>query len=319
MQRVVDPAHGLQQLGVGRRGHGAAEREGAVLVQHLGLREVLLQLGVLQLVVGDVDFGVLQVPRHRAVVRRVPEPVEVQHHVAVCQRAHRLDRCVGRVLHKKLEQEARNADGGLGELARVVEVDGDAVAGEGGAADLAQDGEEVRLEVARVACELGRHVPRPAGAVDQEVLVEVEGHLARADAVHVVHRQLVDVLPEVVEHAPRAVRVVARVVALVLLHVLAVPVVALQQQEPGELFVAVPLDVREPAAERVVVDEGLVRQDLEGGEVRVDAARHQHLLRRHKLQQVLVQHVLTLIQHVVQHVHALGQHGREELRHRVVV
>eukprot|EP00966_Prymnesium_polylepis_P253023 5848368-Prymnesium_polylepis.1 len=176
------------------------------------------------------------------------------------------------------------------------EVEQEAAHAHGGLLELAggaHDAEEVGLEVARVARLLRRHHPRVARAVHQQVLVHVERHLLAA---HVHPRQLVDVAPQVVDHPPRL------------------------EQKRGLLLEVGAGHVRQPRLHRVVVDHRVFSDHLEGGEVIVDAARHQHPLARHVLEELLVEHVLTLEEHVLEHVDLeLREARREELRHRVVV
>ena len=350
----VGVADELQRLGVGRRRHRRGDLELGVVVQPPLPPKVREQVAVLLLVVGHAQLAARQVVRHHAVVRGVAEAVKVEHDVGVGQRPHHVavlaaavavvvsHACGGvalvaaaativiaaaiaaaaaaAALREEVEEEAAHARGRVSEGARVRHVDGGAVAAEDGAARLAEEGEEVRLEVARVPRLLRRHPARVARVVDQEVRLEIEGRLARLDAIEAVGRRLVDLAPERVDAAARAVGVGPGVVVLVLRQVLVVAVPALEQHVAHELPVGIGVvDEAQPRLERVIVDEAVVAEDLEGGEVGVDAAGDQHALIGHVLQQVLVQHVLPIVEHVLQHPHIWAQRSAEKLRHRVVV
>lgn len=110
----------------------------------------------------------------------------------------------------------------------------------------------------------------------------------------------------------------ARAPYLVFCHVLRVAVVALQKQEAYEGVEAVAADMEERGLQWVVVEQRFVRKNLERCKVRVDAARNKHAVLGHVRQQLFVQHVLPIVQHVGQHVH-VSQRRRKELRDRVVV
>ena len=319
----------LERLGVGHGGHVAGERKLAVRVQHLRAAKVLEQPRQLRLVLGHRQLAAAQVARHLVVVARVAVPRKVEDDVGVGERAHdggaarrrRARRARLGHLHEELEQQPRDAHRPLGELIGVQHVDRAAVAREREAAHLAQDCKEVDLEVAGVARLLRAHVPRVARVVHQQVAVEVERDGPRAHAVQRVRRvaELVDLAPEAVDHAAHGRGVGAHVVPLVVLDVPVVAVAALEQQEGHKLVERVgAVDKGERRLERVVVDERVVAEDLEGGEVAVDAARHEHAMVRHEGQQLLVEHVLAVVEHILQHVDPL-EHRAEELRDGVVV
>eukprot|EP00976_Prorocentrum_cordatum_P041468 841582-Prorocentrum_minimum.AAC.3 len=126
-------------------------------------------------------------------------------------------------------------------------------------------------------------------------------------------------IPTAIDDAPRGIGVAPGVVVLVLLDVLAVAVVALEQQEAHELGAArAAAYVRQAGLQRVVVDERAVPEHLERREVVVDAAGDYHALVGDEGKQLLVSQVLALVQHVIQHVDIV-QHRAEELRDGVVV
>ena len=105
---------------------------------------------------------------------------------------------------------------------------------------------------------------------------------------------------------------------LVLLDVRVVAVATLEHHEEYKLFELFGFAyVSKRGLQRVVEDERMLPKHLEGGEVRVDAARHEHLMLCHVLQQILVKHVLAIVEHVVEHVHLKAR--AEELRDRIVV
>mmetsp|Transcript_138959 Transcript_138959/g.352249 ORF Transcript_138959/g.352249 Transcript_138959/m.352249 type:complete len:269 (+) Transcript_138959:6992-7798(+) len=97
-----------------------------------------------------------------------------------------------------------------------------------------------------------------------------------------------------------------------------VPVSALHQQEPHDCLEIFASDIMERGLQRVEVEQGLVRQHVEAREMGVDAARHRHAIGSHMRQQIFVEHVLAVIQHVCQHVD-VAQRRREELRDSIVV
>mmetsp|Transcript_17265 Transcript_17265/g.55253 ORF Transcript_17265/g.55253 Transcript_17265/m.55253 type:complete len:562 (-) Transcript_17265:157-1842(-) len=309
--RALRPRHRLQRLCVDRRRHRPREGEAGVSVERLLLLVVAKRLGVLPLIVGHRDAALSQVVREEAKVRRTAVPVKVEQQVAVCERPPHAG-----AVDEELEQEAAHRDGGGGELRLRPQADG-ALTVECRLADLAQEGVEVGLKVASVARQLRRHRARAAAAVDEEVPLQVERRGREAHVVQRANLEVVDLAPEVVEHPPRRVGVRAHVVRLVLLHVLRVAVAALEQQEARQLVEGLPAHEGEARGEWVVVEKAALVQHLEGGEVRVDAARDEHPLRRHVVQQVLVQHVFALVQHILEHVNL--EHAGEEGGDGVVV
>ena len=115
---------------------------------------------------------------------------------------------------------------------------------------------------------------------------------------------------------------------LVVLDVLPIAVVALHHHEDGELRGVLALAHLQLPPQGIVMDQVrllALPEHLEGGEVGLDAARYQTLVVDDVVEQILVQHVLAIVDDVVEHVNVLvgvvriAKDRGEELRHGIVV
>mmetsp|Transcript_11775 Transcript_11775/g.33828 ORF Transcript_11775/g.33828 Transcript_11775/m.33828 type:complete len:252 (-) Transcript_11775:11-766(-) len=122
---------------------------------------------------------------------------------------------------------------------------------------------------------------------------------------------------------------VSLVMVRVLDDVLVVSVVALHQPEERKSLGAIPGDQLEASPRRIVVEQrrGLlfrlsvagVPQELKGGKMRIDATHHQTRPVHNVVQQVVVLHVLSVVDHVFQHVVVRSNGGRKISRDGIVI
>mmetsp|Transcript_21578 Transcript_21578/g.63286 ORF Transcript_21578/g.63286 Transcript_21578/m.63286 type:complete len:405 (+) Transcript_21578:5552-6766(+) len=287
---VVGPPHHLKTLGVRGRRHLPPQSELSVPVQSTPGAVVSHDRPVLIAVLGNnrrrrrAGFHG-QVPHQEGVVRGFCVQRKVEDEVGVGQGTED-DAVAGfrLILDEEFQEVPAHPRSGPFQTVDVGHVDRASVAGgDRRFADLAEYGEEVHLEVARVPRQLGAHRPAVLPAVDQAPPIQVQPRRLPSDVMQSLRPlQGVYAPPQSIDQPPRRVGPRTDVVILVVLHVLPVPVVALHAQVQGEAARPVARDEVRSRAEGVVIQDGRLvllpaREALEGREVGLYAAGNEGL------------------------------------------